>query len=100
MNLHHFPYFDLAKKSMKKNIITFSGIPYWLRSIKNLRMRTTNILVLVLGHRWNVGLMKSKIVKVKSFQNSLAYLMHTITEFFWDTLVYTVHCVHRQYTEI
>ena len=37
----------------------FSGIPNWLRTIKkNLRMRTTYFLVLVFGHRWNVGLMK------------------------------------------
>ena len=34
MNLHHFPNFDLTKKSAKKNIISFSGIIYWLRSIK------------------------------------------------------------------
>ena len=63
--LHHFPYFDPTKKSAKKS---FSGIPYWLQSIKkNLRMRTMYFLVLVFRHRWSVGLMKSKIVKVKSF---------------------------------
>ena len=48
---------------------------------KNLRMRTTYFLVLVFGHRWSVGLMKSKIVKVKSFYNNLIHHLLAITEF-------------------
>ena len=34
MNSHNFPNFDPIKKSTKKNIISFIGIPYWLCSIK------------------------------------------------------------------
>ena len=42
---------------------------------------------LVFGHRWRVGLMKSKIVKVKKFYNYLAHHLPAITEFsfFWAT---------------
>ena len=47
-----------------------------------------NFLVLVFGHRWKEGLMKSKIVKVKSFYNYLTHYLPAITEFFWDTLMY------------
>ena len=59
--LHHFPYYDLTKKSAKKNIISFSGIPCWLRSIKNSAMRTTYYLVWVSRQRWSVGLINSNL---------------------------------------
>ena len=36
---------------------------------------------MVVRHRWNVGLMKSKVVKVKSYQNYLTYYLPPITEF-------------------
>ena len=76
LNLHDFPYFDPTKNSTKFFFISFAGIPYWLRSIKkNLRICTMYFLVLVLRHCWRVGLMKPKIVEVKSFYN---YLTHQI----------------------
>ena len=58
---------------------------------KKLRMRTTYFLVL--GHRWNLGLMKSKIIEVKSFYNYLTHYLpaHTEFSFFWDTLIY-IYC--------
>ena len=92
INLYHFPYFELTKNP-RNNIISFSSILYWLRSIKNLRMRTTYFLVMVFGHRLSVGLMKSKIVKVKPFYYCLTDYLPAITEFsiFRATLVYTVH---------
>ena len=68
MNLHNFPYFDPTQKSKEKNILSFSGIPYWLRSMKKIS-QAHNV---VFGYGfwaslevWNVGFMKSKIVKVK-----------------------------------
>ena len=48
---------------------------------QNLRMRTTYFLVLVFRHRWRVGLMKSKILTVKSFYNYPIYHLPAITEF-------------------
>ena len=85
MNLHHFPYFDPTKKSAKKNIIRFSGIPYWLRSIKNICACAQRIF----GHNWSIGLMKSKIVEVKSFYNYLTHHLPAIREFSicWATLM-------------
>ena len=44
-------------------------------------MRTTYFLVTVFGHCLSVGLMKSKIVKVKSFYNYLTNHLPAITEF-------------------
>ena len=67
MNLQHFPYFDPTKNPRKK-ITSFSGIPYWLRSIKKIAHAHNVFLGFgFFWHRWNVGLMKSKIVKVKLF---------------------------------
>ena len=55
-------------------------------------MRTTYFFVLVFGHRWSIGLMKSKIVKVKSFYNYLHHHLPANTEFssFLATLLYTL----------
>ena len=75
-----FPYFDQNKNPRKKNILSFCGIPYWRRPSKNLRIRTTYFLVWV-WHRWSVGLMKSKIVKVKLFENYLTHHLPAITEY-------------------
>ena len=44
-------------------------------------MHTTYFLVLVFGYRWNVGLMKSNLVKVKSFYNYLTHHLPAIIEF-------------------
>ena len=44
-------------------------------------MHTTYFLVSVIGHRWNVELMKSKIVKVKSLYNFLTHHLPAITEY-------------------
>ena len=45
-------------------------------------MRTTYFLVLVFGHRWSVGMMKSKIIKKgKSFHSYLTHHLPAITEF-------------------
>ena len=58
-------------------------------------MRTTYFLVGVFGHRWNVWLMKSKIVKVKSFQNHLTYYWTPITEFSILVGHPNVHILHK-----
>ena len=52
-------------------------------------MGTTYFLVLVFWHRWSVGLMTSKIVKVKSFYNNLNHHLPSIAEFsiFGHTIV-------------
>ena len=67
--------------------------PYRLRSIKNSAHAHKVFLGLgfwVFGHRWSVGLIKSKKVKVKSFYNYLSHHLPAITEFsiFWATLLY------------
>ena len=71
INLHFVPYFDPTKKSVKKNIISFRGIPYLLRSIR--KYAHAHNVFFGFGYCWNVGLMKSKLVKVKSFYN---YFIH------------------------
>ena len=49
-------------------------------------------LVLVFGRHWNVGLIKSKIVKAKLFHNYFTRHLSAITEFsiFWATLMYNI----------
>ena len=65
MNLHNFPYFDPTKISVKK-YYKFQRHSLLAALHKKKSAHAHSIfLVLVLGHRWNVGLMKSKIVKVK-----------------------------------
>ena len=61
MNLQHFPYYDPTKKSAKKKYYKFQRHSL-LTALhkKNLLMRTTNFLVLVIGHHWKIGLMKLK----------------------------------------
>ena len=50
-------------------------------------MRTTYFLVLDFEHRWHVGLMKSNIVKVKSFYNYLNHYFHRIFNFLGHPIV-------------
>ena len=57
----------ITKKIYKKNIYIYK----FLRHARSMAF----------GHRWDVGFMKSKTVKVKSFQNYLTYLLPPVTEF-------------------
>ena len=83
MKLHHFPYFDPTKKSTKKNIISFSGIPYWLRSIKKSAHEHNVFFGSGFGHRWNIGLINknSKNEIILKLPHLLFALYHRIFNF-------------------
>ena len=80
MNLDNFSYFDPIKNMQKKCYEFQRHSLLTALHEKNLRMHTMYLLVLVFGHCWSVGLMKSKIVKVKSFYNYLINHLPAITE--------------------
>ena len=84
--LYHFPYFDPNQKIRETKYNKFQR-----HSLLAALHKTTYFLVLVVGHRWSVRLMKSKIV----FKKIISYLPHSsfaryhrIFNFFWATIMY------------
>ena len=88
-----FSIFCLTQKSAKKKYYKFQRHSLWLRSIKKESAHTHKVFFgfgFCALLAWSIGLMKSKIVRVKSFSNYLNHHLPPVIEFsiFLDTLMY------------